>query len=269
MVGQQRRKLRRSSMSAATDSISDVCCRVARDRNRSTDQWGGSYLIRKQCPLAPDGFRQVTERINPHLRQGYENADTGCNVCDDRVFVRRLYLDLAGRIPRQSEVDLFMEDCSESDGGRARLIKRLLGSEEHVTHWADMFDTLLMGRAADSKYTQRRDSRWRAFLENSIRANQPWNEFIEDILLARPADDKKRGGNWFLFERNDDHQKIAEAVAPAIFGIRIECAQCHDHMLVDEIKQAHYWGLVAFFNRGKNVNGKGGPQIQEAQSVGF
>jgi len=215
-------------------------------------------------------FRQVTERINLHLRQGYEKRQIqAATVCDDRVFVRRLYLDLAGRIPRQSEVDLFMEDCSESDGGRARLIKRLLGSEEHVTHWADMFDTLLMGRAADSKYTQRRDSRWRAFLENSIRANQPWNEFIEDILLARPADDKKRGGNWFLFERNDDHQKIAEAVAPAIFGIRIECAQCHDHMLVDEIKQAHYWGLVAFFNRGKNVNGKGGPQIQESAIGGF
>ena len=53
-------------------------------------------------------------------------------------------------------------------------------------------------------------------------------------------------------------RQIAEAIAPAVFGIRIECAQCHDHMLVDEIKQSHYWGLVAFFNRGKNEDGKGG-----------
>ncbi len=212
----------------------------------------------------------VTEKINDQLALGYrEQQVEPAGACDDHVFVRRLFLDLVGRIPTQEELSGFLQGGSDSKGKRLRLIDQLLQTEEHFIHWADLFDTLLMGRAADEKYTQRRQHQWRAFLENSIRVNQPWNEFVEEILLARPVEETRRGGNWFLYERNNDYQQIAEAVAPAVFGIRIECAQCHDHMLVDEIKQSHYWGLVAFFNRGKNEYGKAGPQIKESAIGGF
>jgi hypothetical protein len=88
-------------------------------------------------------------------------------------------------------------------------------------------------------------------------------------LLARPAETGKEGAVWFLYERNNQHQAIAEAVAPAFFGIRIECAQCHDHMMVDEIRQEHYWGLVAFFNRGENKQTPNGPRVVESAVGGF
>lgn len=219
---------------------------------------------------ARQNHQQVVTEINQHLQQGYQvRGVEPAAPCDDRVFVRRVYLDLLGRIPKVSELEECLKNGIESTQEREALIEHLLQSEEHVTHWADVFDTLLMGRATEDKYTKRRQHQWRRFLEDSIRRNQPWNEFVEEILLARPSDETKQGGNWFLFERNNDHQKIAEAIAPAVFGIRIECAQCHDHMLVDEIKQAHYWGLVAFFNRGKNENGKTGPQVTESAIGGF
>ena len=51
--------------------------------------------------------------------------------------------------------------------------------------------------------------------------------------------------------------------------MQIQCAQCHDHPLADEIEQRHYWGLVAFYNRGKNVNTDGGPRIGESATGGF
>ncbi len=220
--------------------------------------------------MVPRNHEEVVAQINQHLRQGYQNRGLKpTNSCDDRAFVRRVYLDLVGRIPKVAELEKCLKDGIETSQQRGRLIEQLLQSEEHVIHWADLFDTLLMGRAAEAKYTKRRQHQWRAFLENSIRTNQPWNQFVEEILLARPTDETKQGGNWFLFERNNDHQQIAEAIAPAVFGIRIECAQCHDHMLVDEIKQSHYWGLVAFFNRGKNEHGKAGPQVMESAVGGF
>ena len=62
---------------------------------------------------------------------------------------------------------------------------------------------------------------------------------------------------------------MAEAISPSIFGVRIECAQCHDHMMADEIKQSHYWGLVAFFNRSKNSQQGGGPSLSESAIGGF
>ncbi|WP_395137651.1 DUF1553 domain-containing protein, partial [Armatimonas sp.] len=64
-------------------------------------------------------------------------------------------------------------------------------------------------------------------------------------------------------------QAIAEAVAPVAFGVKIGCAQCHNHPLAWEIEQRHYWGLVAAFNRGKNVDTDSGTGISESAIGGF
>lgn len=187
--------------------------------------------------------------------------------CDDRTFVRRVYLDLAGRIPTPSEVATFLTDGRS--GKRDHLVDALLASEDHVQHVADVLDAELMGRAAADKYAERTQFGWRRYLEDVVRRDRPWNEVTREILLARPSAAGEAGSVWFLYERNNQHQAIAEAIAPAFFGIRVECAQCHDHMLVDEIKQAHYWGLVAFFGRGKNQQTKNGPRVVESAIGGF
>ena len=217
---------------------------------------------------ASSGAMSIPEAIDRFLREEYKKRKiTEAPRCSDRTFVRRLYLDLAGRVPTPAEASAFLEDGAAQR--RVRLIDALLSSEDHVVHLVDLLDTLLMGRAGEDKYEQRITHQWRKFLEASVRRNQPWDEFIEEILLARPASEEKRGAVWFLYERGDDFQKIAESVAPAVFGVRIECAQCHDHMMVDEIKQSHYWGLVAFFNRGKNVKPNGKASVSESAIGGF
>ena len=73
----------------------------------------------------------------------------------------------------------------------------------------------------------------------------------------------------FLYERQNNPQAMAEALAPVVFGVQIQCAQCHDHMVAREIKQAHYWGMVAAFNRTKNVDADSGPGLAESAIGGF
>jgi hypothetical protein len=104
-------------------------------------------------------------------------------------------------------------------------------------------------------------------LEGAFRENRPWNETVRDLLVARPQSPEAKGATWFLYERRDNHQEIAEAIAPVVYGTRIACAQCHDHPLAREIKQAHYWGLVAAFNRSKNVNDS--TEVEESATGGF
>jgi len=206
--------------------------------------------------------------IDQHLRQAWKAAGImPAAECDDATFARRVYLDLAGRIPSVAEQRAFEAD--ERADKHERLIDLLLHSEDYVQHLTDVFDTLLMGRGTREKYAQRHSSQWRAYLERVFRENRPWDQVTREILLARPDQKQDRGLVWFLYERNNKPQEIAEAVAPAFFGIRIECAQCHDHMIADEIEQAHYWGLVAFFNRGTNAKSKWGPSVKESAVGGF
>lgn len=89
----------------------------------------------------------------------------------------------------------------------------------------------------------------------------------EEILLARS--EEKLGANWYLYARKEKPEAIAEAVSKDFFGVRIDCAQCHDHPLSSEILQKHYWGLVAFFNRTKNVGPHKKPMLSESAIGGF
>ena len=133
----------------------------------------------------------------------------------------------------------------------------------------EVFDVVLMGRANGRRLQERQKHGWWDYLERVFAENRPWSEAAEAMILARSESDRDRGAAWFLFERKDKHQAIAEAVSPSLFGVQIQCAQCHDHPSVVEIEQRHYWGLVAFFNRGKNQMTKRGPQIAESAVGGF
>ena len=89
------------------------------------------------------------------------------------------------------------------------------------------------------------------------------------MLVARATDGPSHGADWFIAERNNSTQAIAEAVAPVAFGVQVKCAQCHNHPLSWEIEQRHYWGLVAVFNRSKNVDTDTGPGVAESAVGGF
>ncbi len=210
----------------------------------------------------------LTASINQEIETRWqESGIEPAARATDREFCRRLYLDLAGRIPSTAELETFLADGRKDK--RAALIETLLESEDYVQHFADLFDALLMGRGDARVYDERNKHGWRGYLERMIRENRRWDEVVTELVLARPSNEIDHGAQWFLYERKNEHQQIAEAVAPAIFGFRIECAQCHDHPIAAEILQEHYWGLVAFFNRSKNVSEKKGPQVSESAIGGF
>lgn len=188
-------------------------------------------------------------------------------LSDDATFARRLYLDLAGRIPTTNELQSFVKDKRRDK--RAQLVEKLLASEDYVRHMREVFDTVLMNRP-EPKFVDRRESeKWFAYLEDVFRRNRPWDEVVRELIVARPQGTNDRGAVWFLYERENNAQAIAEALAPVVYGVQIKCAQCHDHMVAREIKQAHYWGTVAAFNRSKNVDTPQGPALAESAIGGF
>ena len=212
-------------------------------------------------------FPSVAAAIDGWIVEGWEERGVKpvAQVPED-VWCRRIYLDLAGRIPTQAESAEF--DKLPQVSRHEALVDRLLASEEYPVRMRELWDVFLMGRPKrDAHEDRRKQNGWWTFLETSFRTNRPWNETVHDLLTARPTQPEYQGASWFLYERRNDFQAIAEAVAPVVYGTKIDCAQCHDHPLVREIKQAHYWGLVAAFNRAKNIDG--GNVVAESAIGGF
>jgi hypothetical protein len=185
----------------------------------------------------------------------------------DAAFARRVYLDLVGRIPNSQEVSGFASNRARDK--RAQLIETLLASGEYARHMREIFDCVLMERRGGEWENRRTDQKWFGFLEDAFARNRPWNEVVRDLIVARPELPDARGAVWYLYERQNNAQAIAEALAPVVFGLQVKCAQCHDHMVAREIKQAHYWGMVAAFNRSKNVDTPRGPGVAESAIGGF
>lgn len=212
-------------------------------------------------------FGSVTEAVNQWMTESWERlCVTPAAGIDDRTWCRRITLDLAGRIPTSAEVDEFLQ--LPEAWRRGQWVERLLASDEYPVRMRELWDVFLMGRVKrEAHEDRRRQNGWWAFLEGAFRENRPWDRVVHDMLTARPDNPAHQGAAWFLYERRNDHQAIAEAVAPVVYGTKLDCAQCHDHPLAREIKQGHYWGLVAAFNRGKNVEGK--PEVAESAIGGF
>lgn len=219
-----------------------------------------------------------TEAIDRLVERRWREAKiTPAKPCDDASFARRIYLDLAGRIPTPAELDRFAADGSTEK--RAALVDRLLASPEYAEHMRDVFDVVFMGRTGASPAPRRRRGKaaqsesvrreWLDYLERGFAENRPWDRTARDLVLARPAGAVDRGSIWFLYGRGDRYQEIAEAVSSALLGVQVQCAQCHNHFMAPEIQQKDYWGLVAFFNRSKNVDTAEGPSVSEAAIGGF
>lgn len=225
-------------------------------------------------PTKLDPWMQLPTGLNPTgvidlaIEYGWrEHNLQPAAPASDPIFCRRVYLDLLGRVPRPSEVEAFLADSSSRK--REALVDQLLSTQEHASHMSEVLDAVLIGRTDQKDFKRRTEAGWFTYLSQAIADNRPWDQVAREIVLARPEDVNQRGATWYLYARKDKPQDIAEAVSKDIFGVRIDCAQCHDHPLASEIEQKHYWGLVAFFNRSKNVDTPRGPRVAESAIGGF
>ena len=184
------------------------------------------------------------QRIDDLISARMPSACRDVPIASDAEFLRRVYLDLIGRIPSSAEARRFFDDPSTDK--RERLIDRLLQSPAHARHMADVLDVMLMERLPD-KHVSRKE--WKEYLRKSIADNKPWNVLVREILSADGTDPKTRPAAKFLLDREMEVHQVTRDVGRFFLGRDLRCAQCHDHPIVDDYTQAEYYGLQAFFGR--------------------
>jgi len=167
-----------------------------------------------------------------------EKGITPAPQVDDATLIRRLSLDLIGRIPTPAETKAYVESTDADK--RAKLIERLLASSGFVRHQAAEFDAMMMPGVRANM----RDYLTRAFAEN-----RPWDQIFREVLLPNESDPKLKGSGEFVRQRITDIDRLTNDVSTTFFGVNISCAQCHDHPKVRDWKQDHFFGMKAFFSR--------------------
>ncbi|HJQ78827.1 MAG TPA: DUF1549 domain-containing protein, partial [Lacipirellulaceae bacterium] len=161
--------------------------------------------------------------------------------CTDAEFLRRVSLDLTGMPPTADEARAFLADTSADK--RQRLVDRLFASPHYARHLANTLDLWLMERRPHAHVSA---DEWRAWLLQCVRENKPWNVLIREILVADGDDPAQRPAARFALDRGSEPNLLTRDIGRIVFGRDMQCAQCHDHPLVDDYLQSDYHGLLAF-----------------------
>ncbi len=165
-------------------------------------------------------------------------------LAGDEEFLRRAYLDLAGSIPPVEEARAFLQDRDRDK--RRILIDHLLAGPLYARHMASLFDITFMERRAA---THVNEAAWKQYLCESFLANKPYNQLVKEILEADGVDESQRGRARFYLDRDADPFLLTRDIGRVFFGRDLQCAQCHNHPLIDGYRQEEYHGLLAFLNR--------------------
>ncbi|MCI0360439.1 MAG: DUF1549 domain-containing protein, partial [Planctomycetaceae bacterium] len=165
-------------------------------------------------------------------------------ACSDADFVRRIYLDLTGVIPTADQARGFFAD--QAADRRQQLIDRLLGSPQYARHMALTWDVMLMERRNDKSI---KTPEWQAWLRKAFADNRPLDQLYRDLVATDGADDATRPAARFLLDRDLEPNLLTRDLGRVLFGMDFQCAQCHDHPLIDDYYQADYYGLYAFVLR--------------------
>lgn len=198
----------------------------------------------------------LAAQIDRHLQefwhdQGIEAAPRA----DDAEYLRRVYLDITGRIPPAAEVYAFLAD-TEPDK-RARLVDRLLLEPRYAIHFANVWRAELLPEVKTSREVAQLEQGFENWLRQQIRAGTPHDVLVRTMLTVplptsgQPAapvlrDPQRPNPLAFIAAKESRPENLAAAATRTFLGIRLECAQCHDHPFAPW-SQEQFWSQAAFF----------------------
>ena len=179
----------------------------------------------------------INHYVSAHLAK---NGVNPVAPADDATLLRRTMLDLAGRIPHALERDWFLS-LPEADR-RRMLVDRLMQSPDFDFHHRNWLDESLLPN-------QPYNDEFRTYLLTAVQGRHSWDTIFRELMKAGVAEGPEKGAAQFLKSRVRELDDLTNDTAILFFGVNISCAKCHDHPLVTDWKQDHFYGMQAFFQR--------------------
>jgi len=160
---------------------------------------------------------------------------------DDAAFLRRVSLDLKGQLPTPEEVRAFAASASKTK--RSELIDKLISSPAYVDHWTLKWGDLLQN---SRKYLGEKGAfEFHEWIRDSIAQNKPYDGMVREMLMAKGSSYENPAANFYRVTR--DPKPTMEKTTQVFLGVRMVCAQCHDHPF-ERWTQNQYYEMAAFFS---------------------
>lgn len=172
------------------------------------------------------------------------------DVCSDEVFVRRVTLDIAGRLPTPAETEAFLADHDSNK--RDRWIDTLLTKTDYADYFARKWVLLFRSRV-DQTSQVRGSIALQQWMREAFYHNKPYDEIVTEFLTASGDLEDNPLVNWWRMIKEQPDQ--VENTAQVFLGLRLACARCHHHPF-EKWSQQDYYGLAAFFSRVGRKYGK-------------
>lgn len=185
-----------------------------------------------------DAARQIDEIIRRDLAKHDQQPNLSAS---DSQFVRRVYLDVIGRIPTVEELASFHADTREDR--RARLIDALLESPGHESHMFNWLGDML--RVKDDYYRIGKTWTFHTWLKTQLRENRPWDELVHDMLTAEGRLGENGATAYLLRDASMPLDSLSNTLT-TFLGANVGCAQCHDHPFA-EWTQRDFYEMASFF----------------------
>jgi hypothetical protein len=200
--------------------------------------------------------KALAARIDQFIAaQWTEKGAKPAALASDPEFLRRVYLDLAGRIPRVSEVRDFLDDTSADK--RQQLVRRLLDGPGYVSHFTNVYRALILPPSNNQQFQFLTPS-FESWLRDRLQQNVGYDQMVRELLTASPT-----GGNPYARQRlvvsastatpvafyqvNEyKPENLAASTTRLFMGMRLECAQCHDHPFAKWTRE-QFWETAALF----------------------
>lgn len=163
-------------------------------------------------------------------------------LTDDATFLRRVSLDIAGRLPDAKEAEAFVVNTNPDK--RASKIDELLESPAYADWFANKWSAVLRNKRTSAEYA-RGTFAFHDWVRNSIKRNKPFDQFVSELVTASGEIGQNAPVAWYRAVK--DQKEQVQDIAQVFLGVRIQCAQCHHHPY-EKWSQDDYYGMTAFFS---------------------
>ena len=196
-----------------------------------------------ETPLSE--IQKVSKKIDQLLQQGYkEHGVKPLPKANDETFLRRAYLDIAGRIPSHGEAQKFFNDPAKDK--REVLIDTLLDSKAYDSHtyiwWADLLRLKDRFPGAAGQYGG--PGAYVKWVKDAIHANIPYNQFVRELLTPEGYSWQNGAVGYYMRDSGMPLDNMSNTVQ-VFLGTQMVCAQCHNHPF-DKWTQMEYYQLAAY-----------------------